>query len=266
MILRLLILCLAFGGLFLALRYAETRSIYFPVGEMAILPARAGLGFEDIFFETADRQKLNGWFVPGGKESDVILFAHGNAGNISYRIDKLIFLNRLGYSVFIFDYRGYGKSTGWPSEKGLYRDAEAAYDYLVKTRGIPAERIVGYGESIGGAVIVDLASRRPMKAVALENTFTSVTDMLKVHLPLVPAWALASRFDAKQKIALVRIPKLIMQSENDEIVPARLGKALFEAAAEPKEFLAIRGGHNEGFFDSGDLIEKKLRDFLSNNR
>ncbi len=260
---RILLVLLCAACVILILRLFEVHSIFFPSKEIVALPSQAGLDFEEVLFETADHKKLHGWFIPSGKESDTILFAHGNAGNISYRIDKLIFFHRLGYNVFIFDYRGYGKSEGRPGEQGLYRDAEAAYDSLVKERNIPAGKIVGYGESIGGAVIVDLALHRPMEALILENTFTSVKDMVKIHLSLVPAWVLASRFDTKQKIASIKIPKLIIQSKTDKIVPARLGEALFEAAAPPKEFLAIRGDHNSGFFESEDLIEKKLRDFLS---
>jgi fermentation-respiration switch protein FrsA (DUF1100 family) len=258
---RIFLVLFCAGCVVLLFRLFEVRSIFFPSQEIIDVPSRAGLHFEDVFFDTADRKKLNGWFVPAGEKSETILFCHGNAGNISYRIDKLIFFNRMGYSVFIFDYRGYGKSGGWPSEEGLYRDAEAAYDYL-RSRGIPAERIVGYGESIGGAVIAQLAFERPMKALIFENTFSSIGDMVRTHFPVIPPWLLASRFDTQKKMASIKIPKLIMQSKNDEIVPFRMGRELYEAAADPKDFLEIRGDHNNGFFESEDLIESKLRAFL----
>lgn len=259
---KLFLALLCFGIAVFLFRLLEPRLLYFPSKEMSALPSQHGLDFEDVFFRTADRQKLRGWFIPAGESHKTILFCHGNAGNISHRIDKLIFFHRLGYNVFIFDYRGYGKSEGRPSERGLYRDAEAAHDYL-KARGIPAEQIVGYGESIGGAVVVELASRRPLGAMILESTFTNIGDMVKTHYLLIPSWVLSSRFDSKRKIASITIPKLMIQSDTDEIVPGRLGAALFESAAPPKEFLEIHGSHNEGFFESEKLIEAKIRDFLS---
>lgn len=259
---QILLILLCVAGFFLAFRIFELRSIFFPSNEMVVTPADFGLKFEDVFFETADHKKLNGWFIPaeGGKET--VLFCHGNAGNIGYRMEKLIFFQRMGYDTFIFDYRGYGKSKGWPDEQGLYRDTLAAYDYL-RSRGIAAERIIGYGESIGGACVVALAFKQPIKAMILENTFTSVKDMVKIYMPFIPFWVLSSRFDSKQKIALITIPKLIVQSENDEIVPPDHGKTLFEVAAPPKEFLAIRGTHNEAFFESEKLLEDKIRIFLA---
>lgn len=258
---RIFLVLFCAGCVFFLFRLFEVRSIFFPSQEIIDLPSRAGLHFEDVFFDTANRKKLNGWFVPAGENSDTILFCHGNAGNISHRIEKLIFFHRLGYHVFIFDYRGYGKSDGGPSEQGLYRDGEAAYDFL-RLRGIPAEKIIAYGESIGGAVATHLASHQPMKALVLENTFTNLKDMVRTHYAIIPTWLLSIRFDSAEKIASISIPKLILQSRNDEIVPPRLGAVLFEAAAPPKEFLEIRGDHNSGFFESEDLIESKLRDFL----
>lgn len=258
---RILLIVLCIGFLILLLRLLEPRLIFFPFKEMVVSPKEFGLPFEDVFFETSDHQKLHGWFISAGEDRPTILFCHGNAGNISHRIDKLAFFHQLGYNIFIFNYRGYGKSKGWPSERGLYRDAQAAYDYL-KSRGVPAERIVGYGESIGGAVAVDLAVRSPMKSIILDSTFTNMKDMVRTHYPVIPLWLVSSKFDSQTKIASITIPKLIIQSDTDEIVPARLGAALFEAAAPPKEFLGIRGSHNEGFFESEDLIEPKLRDFL----
>lgn len=270
--LKFFLILLGVSSLFFLLRWLEPSLIFFPSKEMIASPKGFNLDFEDVFFKTADDQKLHGWFVPAGRDGSperepslagdkTILFCHGNAGNISHRIDKLIFFHRLGYNVFIFDYRGYGKSEGRPSEQGLYLDVQAAYHYL-KARGIPVQQIVGYGESIGGAVLIDLAAKRPMQAMILDSTFTNIKDMARIYYPWIPTWFLSMKFDSKQKIASITIPKLMIQSDADEIVPARLGADLFEAAAMPKESLRIHGSHNEGFFESEDLIEKKILDFL----
>ncbi|OQA57062.1 MAG: haloalkane dehalogenase [Candidatus Omnitrophica bacterium ADurb.Bin277] len=247
---------------FFLFRFLEFRSVYFPAKQIMFLPSAAGLPFEDVFFTSSDQKRLHGWFIPASGDGDTVLFCHGNAGNISHRLGKAVFLNRLGLNVFMFDYRGYGKSRGRPSENGFYRDAQAAYDYLVG-RGIPAGKVIGYGESIGGAVAVDLAVSRPMKALILENTFTNIKDMVAIHMPFVPSRILASRYDSIQKIKGLKIPKLIIQSRRDEIVPFEMGRTLFEAGAPPREFLEIRGDHNNGFFESEDLIEEKLKEFFA---
>jgi len=246
---------------FLAVRFLEGRAIFFPVKPLAALPSAYGLRFEDVYFETTDRQKLNAWYLPGREGAKVFLFCHGNAGNISHRIEKLAFLNGLGYGVLILDYRGYGNSEGRPGEQGFYRDAEAAYDYL-RSRGVPPERITGYGESIGGSVVAHLATRRSLGAVIFENSFTNIGDMARAHYPVIPPWILASRFDTREAVASLKVPKLFIRSREDKIVPPRLGADLFRAAADPKESLEIRGGHNDGFFESKDLIGPRLREFL----
>jgi fermentation-respiration switch protein FrsA (DUF1100 family) len=241
--------------------YIEPRTLFYPTKDIDSFPDRVNLEFQDVFFTTSDNIRLNGWFIPAGDSENTVLFCHGNAGNISHRIEKLKFFHELGCSIFIFDYRGYGRSQGRPSEEGLYKDVEAAYKYLL-SRGISASQIIGYGESIGGAVIVDLASREEMKAIILDSTLSSVKDMVKIAYPFVPYWVFSSRFDAQGKIKSIRIPKLIIHSLNDEIVPYQLGKKLYEAAAWPKEFLQIYGGHNSNFYESEGLLREKLRGFL----
>jgi len=252
---------IALGFLFLFLRYIETRTLFYPAKEIQAFPDRAGLEYQDVFFKTTDNIKINGWFVPCEDAQYTILFCHGNAGNISHRIEKLKFFNDLGCSVLIIDYRGYGKSQGAPSEAGFYKDAEAAYGYLL-SRDIPADRIIGYGESIGGAVIVDLVSKGKMRALILDSTLSSVKDMIRCSYPFVPYWIFSSRFDSESKIRSVKIPKLIIHSINDEIVPFQLGKRLYEASPEPKEFLQVYGGHNSNFYESEDLLRNKIGDFI----
>ncbi|HOW59680.1 MAG TPA: alpha/beta hydrolase [Candidatus Omnitrophota bacterium] len=258
---RLAFLFLMIGALFLALRFLEIRALYFPLKTLQEDPSSHGLLFENIFFETADHYKLNGWFIPAAGAQETILFCHGNAGNISHRIEKLVLFHQLELNVFIFDYRSYGKSQGRPSEQGLYRDVDAAYRYLI-SRGILPEHIIGYGESLGGAVITDLALRAPMKVLILESTFTDIRGMIAAHYPFIPHQIVRSKYDSKQKIVSIKIPKLIMHSPDDEIVPFALGKDLYESAGSPKEFLEIKGGHNDGFYQSEQLIKERLAVFL----
>ena len=163
--------------------------------------------------------------------------------------------------MFIFDYRGYGRSQGRPSEKGLYLDAGAAYEYLV-AQGITANTIIGYGESLGGAVIIDAASKNTMAALIVDSSFSSAKDMIKAIYPFLPHWIFASKFYSSWKIKNINIPKLIIHSINDEIIPYRLGRKLYDEAAPPKEFLDIRGGHNSNFFESEDILKERISAFL----
>ncbi len=262
------------------IRYTERRSLFFPMKEMTETPARrsgqpdfglAGgpaainLPYEDVYFKTQDGVTLNGWFIPKEGARYTLLFCHGNAGNISHRLSKIEMLHHLGINIFIFDYRGYGKSAGRPSEKGLYRDADAAYGYLIETKGISKENIIAYGESLGGAVAVELASHKELKALIVEEAFTSVADVAKTIYPFLPKGVLSSKFDSVSKIKDIRAPKLIIHSRDDEIIPFRMGKMLFDAAAQPKEFAIIHGSHNTAYVDSGDeylSIVKKFVDSL----
>jgi len=261
-IVKVIIVALAiFGALIFALRYIENRTLFYPTKEISSYPDRDDLKFQDIFFKASDGTELNGWFIPYENSKYTILFCHGNAGNISHRIGKLRFFHDLGCSVFIFDYRGYGKSRGRPSEQGIYKDAEAAYGYLL-SRGIASDRIIGYGESIGGAAMVDLAVKEKMKAIILDSTLTSVKDMIEGAYKSVPYWVFSTRFDSEAKIKSIKIPKLFIHSLNDEIIPFRLGKKLYEVAPEPKDFLQIRGGHNSNFYESEELLRKRISQFI----
>jgi fermentation-respiration switch protein FrsA (DUF1100 family) len=230
--------------------------------EMEQNPSIVGLAYEDIYFTTSDKVVLNGWFIPAQNAKGTVIFFHGNAGNISHRLEKISVFNRLGYNLFIFDYRGYGKSKGRPGEKGFYKDAEAAYRYLVKEQNVSADNIILYGESIGGAVAIDLASKTRIKALITEGTLSSVKDMIRIVYPFLPYFILESRLDSASKIKDIQAPKLIMHSVDDEIIPYKLGEKLFSAAPPPKKFLKLRGGHNTAFQDSRDLFIAGLRDFL----
>jgi hypothetical protein len=242
----------------------QSHFVYFPSREIVATPTDIGLHYEAVFFETKDRVKISGWFIPAERSRGVILFCHGNAGNISHRLNKIQIYNRIGLSTFIFDYRGYGESAGKPSEQGTYFDAEAAWDYLVSQRQISPEKIIIYGESLGGAVGAWLAQDRRAKALIMESTFTSIKD-LGAHLyPYLPV-RLLSRFsyNALDYLRKVHCPVLIIHSPEDEIVPNSQGRQLFEATNQSKDFLEIRGSHNEGFLQSAEVYEKGLDAFIS---
>jgi fermentation-respiration switch protein FrsA (DUF1100 family) len=222
----------------------------------------AGLAPVDAWFSAADGTKLHGWYVPHEKPRAVILLCHGNAGNITHRADILEALHdRVGASVLIFDYRGYGRSEGSPNERGVLEDARAARAWLARTEAIPENQIVLLGNSLGGAVAVDLAARDGAKALILENTFSSVPDVAAHYYPWLPVrWLMRNRFDSVAKIGAYHGPLLQSHSQGDTIVPYRFARRLFDAANEPKQFLEIEGlDHNDppesSYFDT-------LREFL----
>jgi len=259
---KIVLLCILIAfGFYVFTWYLESRSLYFPIRPVRDTPRQVGLDYEDVFLKTSDDYKLHGWYLASG-ERHVILFFHGNGGNISHRLDKILFLKEAGLDILIIDYRGYGRSNGAPSEAGLYRDAKAAYDYLVLEKKIKPESIVLYGESLGGAVAADLAAKHPVGALITEETFTSVPEMARVIYPIIPSWFIRSRYDALSKIKKVTCPKLFFHSVDDEIVPFKLGQKLMEAAPEPKVFVQLRGGHNEAFWHSKDIWLEGIRTFL----
>ncbi len=250
--------------MFAYLRYFEKKGIYYPSKEIVFTPADIGIKYEDVFFRTDDNLMLNGWFIPAGNARGTLLFCHGNAGNISHRVEIAEIFNKLNLNVFIFDYRGYGRSQGTPSEKGLYQDAQAAYQYLLSRRDINKQTIVVYGKSIGANVAIDLASKVKVAALISDGGFTSSYDMGKKLFPYLPIqWIITTKFDALAKIKDITIPKLIIHSKDDEIIPFRMGKKLFESAASPKEFYQMRGTHNEAIFMNRDEYTSNIDKFLS---
>jgi fermentation-respiration switch protein FrsA (DUF1100 family) len=266
---RIYILLLLSMGIFSLLgghnRVIERNFIFFPEKAMVEDPGNLGLDFEDVYFTTIDGVKLHGWFVPG--ESEVTwLWFHGNAGNISHRLDNLNILQaRLGVSVFLFDYRGYGRSEGRVSEKGTYRDAEAALAYLESRPDVDHEKIVFFGRSLGCAVAVDLASRHPPYALILESPFTSISDMAKRVVPLLPIGTLLrTKYNSLSKISGISAPLLVLHGDRDEVVPIESGQQLYQAANEPKKFYTIPdAGHNDTYIVGGEEYFAALRQFLA---
>lgn len=266
LILHLLgILAAAYAGLALLLYIFQSHLIFLPnTGrEIVATPSQIGLPYEDIQLKTADSISLHGWYIPAPQARGTVLFLHGNAGNISHRLDSVQMFHRLGFSTLIFDYRGYGNNGGTPSEQGTYRDAEAAWRYLTEQRHLPACRIVLYGESLGAAVASWLAARQHPAALVIASGFTSIPDFaqhLYAYLPV--RWLARFRYDTRENLRSVTTPVLIAHSPQDEIVPFEHGRALFAAAKPPKLFLELAGGHNDGFIFTRETWVGVLRDFL----
>lgn len=238
--------------------------IFFPDPYLVGTPRDEGLAFEDLRFKTRDDVTLHGWLVPANPSRGLILFCHGNAGNISHRLDNIRRLNEIGLSVFIFDYRGYGLSGGRITEAGFYLDAEAAYEVARQHAGRERLKLVLFGRSLGGIAAVYLASEHPCSGVILESTFTNLGAMAKIHFPLpVPESLLRSRLNSLDRIGKVTERVLFFHGDADDIVPISLGQELFEAATGPKEFVVIPGaGHNDTYFVGGPEYFRKFRAFV----
>ncbi len=244
--------------------FNQKRMLYMPMKRIDRTPSDIGLPYREVGLVTSDGVGISAWFVGADKSRDVLLFCHGNAGNISHRLESFSIFHRLGLNTFIFDYRGYGRSGGEPSEQGTYLDAAAAWRYLTEAEKIPPQRIILFGRSLGGAVAAQLASTVKPKALILESTFTSVIDAGAQAYPFLPVRLLSRyRYDTRSLLPGIRVPVLVVHSPDDEIIPFDHGKALFETANEPKEFLKIFGDHNGGFYNSGDIYFNGLKEFLA---
>jgi uncharacterized protein len=239
--------------------------VYYPMKEISADPSRFGLQFDDVRAVTEDGIMVHGWFVPKPGARSTFLIFHGNAGNISHRLGWIQMLHELDANVMIIDYRGYGLSEGKPCEKGLYLDALAAYGWWIRERATDQSRLILVGESLGGAVAVDLASRVQVDGIVLQSTFTTAWDMAKTIMPVGLLQPLTGvRFDSAAKVRAIRCPKLFIHGNRDEIVPIRLGRRLYELSPPPKEFYEVEGaGHNDLIPAAGSEYSKRLRTFLS---
>lgn len=247
-------------GLFLAQRHV----IYFPPTGYRLTPGDVGLRYEDLTLTSDDGLALAAWQVPRDGARTTVLFCHGNAENMSDLCSSLKTLHQLGHSVLIFDYRGYGRSTGEPSEAGLYRDAEAAWRYLTEVQGLPPDRIVLLGRSLGGAVAIDLAARHPPAALVVECTFASLVDIGQRQYPLLPVnWLCRDRFESIRKIPQVSCPKLFLHGTADELIPLEDARRLFAAAPEPKQFIETPGQHNDAGFEYSSHYTRLLAEWLA---
>lgn len=244
----------------------QGRYLYFPdtpSRKVSATPADIGLAFDTVRMRTVDGETLAGWFVPAPQSRGTMLYLHGNGGNIGHRLDPIAVFHRLRLNVLIFDYRGYGASTGQPTEKGTYQDALAAWHYLTRQRNLAPTRIVLFGESLGGAIAARLADRRTPGALILYGTFTSVPDLAQELYPMFPArWLARYRYDTRAALDSVDCPVLILHSPDDEIVPFSHAQALYAAAPQPKRLIALRGGHNDALLVSREVYARALEEWL----
>jgi uncharacterized protein len=241
--------------------FLERTFVCFPEKPHAGRPEDYGLKARDLYFETRDKIKLHGWLFVQDPQAPFLLWCHGNAGNISHRLDNIARLQEAGLNVFIYDYRGYGKSEGSLSEEGFYRDGEAAWETLLREGPVPPSRVVLFGRSLGCAMAADLAVKVPAAGLILESGFPHLGAMAKVHYPFVFSERfLSGRFDALSRLKQVKMPVIVVHGDRDATVPIRLGRRLFEAAPEPREWYEIRGAdHNDTYVVGGEEYFRKIR-------
>ncbi|CAN5566103.1 alpha/beta hydrolase [soil metagenome] len=267
MLLRLIIgTVIVYGALVVLAYLMQSRLVHLPnVAGRALMatPANIGLAHDEVWLVTQDGVRLHGWFVPAEGARGTVLFFHGNAGNISHRLESILIFHRLGLNVFIIDYRGYGRSEGRPSEVGLYRDAEASYRYLLEDRGLDPDGIVVFGRSLGGAVAAWTAANHRVAGVIVESGFISVPELGAELYPFLPV-RLLSRLSYGTRSALQTsdVPILIVHSQGDNIIPYRHGLALYEATKPRSSLLTISGDHNSGFLEAGIDYTNGLSVFL----
>lgn len=243
--------------------FGQSRLIYFPEQQISNIPSAIGLDYTPVNIPASDGETLHGWWMSVPDAKGTVLFFHGNAGNISHRINYLTMFKRLGYNTLLFDYRGYGQSSGTPSESGTYLDAQAAWQYLTETRGIAPARIILFGESLGGAVAAWLAAREKPGLLVLASVFTSVPDLAAEIYPFLPVrWLTRFHYNTLESLQSVTCPVFIAHSPQDEIIPFAQSQRLFQAASEPKQFLTLEGGHNIGFIFMQPAWIKSLGAFM----
>ncbi len=243
--------------------------IFFPESELLATPGDHGLAYEDVWIDTSDGVRLHGWLVrpsiSGDGSTRVLLWLHGNSGNIGHRAAAVAAMARgLGAPVMIIDYRGYGRSEGSPAEEGLYRDAEAAFDHIAARPEFSGSSIVVFGRSLGAAVAVELATRRQVEALVLESPFTSVSEMARLQNRFLPSRLLVrARFDNLAKMPEVRAPVLVFHGTDDEIVPVDMGRRVYEEAPGRKRLFLLEGAmHNDPHHEPGAPYYSVLREFL----
>lgn len=264
-----LLLAAGYVALALFLYLSQSRLLYLPTVPSRALeatPAQAGLPFEPVTLTTKDNVMLAGWYLPAAKKRGTLLFFHGNAGNISHRMESLKQFHSLDLAIFIIDYRGYGQSQGRPTEAGTYLDAQAAWHYLTAQRQIPAKEIIIFGRSLGGAIAAQLAAHIQPGALIVESAFTSVPDLAAELYPFLPVrWLARFQYNTRRFLQTVTCPVLIIHSRDDEVIPFAHGEALFKAASPPKRFLVLNGGHNNAFLVSNPTYLEGIDSFLKDH-
>lgn len=243
--------------------------IYYPTDDVALTPEQVHLEYEEIFVNAGEKDSICAWYFP--KEVNyltrkVVLFADGNAGNMSYRLESILFLNKVGANVLMFDYRGFWKSSGRPSERATYEDITACYNWLIEVKGFKPENIILFGRSLGGAIAIDLATKVKCGGLIVESSFTSAPEMAAHVFPFFPVRLLSKyKYDSIKKIKNVNCPLLVTHSSDDEIIPFRMGQMLFDEAKEPKQFVQISGGHNDREYLQDSTYQYAVSSMIKNN-
>jgi len=248
----------------LLLFFFQKYLIYFPDKTIFFTPNHINLVYEEIHFKTSDNLSINGWFIPADSSEYVLIFCHGNAGNISHRLESIQIFNRLSLDVFIFDYRGFGKSEGSIDEEGTYLDASGAWDFLVDKKGYDPKKIIIFGRSLGSGIASWLAREKQPVGLILESSFTSLPDLGAKIYPFFPVRLLSKyKYPTLDNIGNTECPKLFIHSKSDEIIPFSLGMENYESVREPKMFLEIQGSHNDGFMVSLPEYMEGINKFIS---
>ena len=252
-----------YAGLGLALFLGQSRMLYQPRPDYAMTPADINLSYAPLKLETADGETLAAWYIPAANAKWTVLYCHGNAGNISHRLHTLLRIHELGANCLIVDYRGYGQSTGKPTEQGTITDVKTAWDWLVNEQGVAAGQIVLFGRSLGGSVAAMAATDLDPAAVILESTFTSFVETGKHYYPWFPIRLFARyRYDTLAAVKKLDCPVFVAHSPDDEVIPYTFGERLFETAREPKLFRELKGTHNEGFYENPELYRQIWQDWF----
>lgn len=258
----------------IAIYFAQALFIYapqIPTREIVATPDDIGIKYENLNLKTRDHEIINAWYIPANhsdiREPKTVLFMHGNAGNISHRMETLKIYNRLGLNLLMFDYRGFGISTGKPSELGTYIDAETAWQYLIDERKLEPEDIIIAGRSLGGGVAAELATKTFPAMLILESTFTSMTEVSAKHYPFMPTSLIVKHeYETNSKLKDILCPIIFIHSKNDEVIPYEHSKRNFATANEPKQFIELQGGHGNGFLLSKQTyvsgLEQAFEKFL----
>jgi uncharacterized protein len=261
----LLRICLYVLAIYVMLRWFEYKQIYHPSRTMDAAPGQLGRPFEDVFIPVEHGERVNAWYFPArNAASPVVLVCHGNAGNISHRLDLAALLLEAGAGVLLVEYRGYGRSDGKPGEENTYRDAQAAYHWLTG-KGVAGTNIIGYGESLGGGVVSELAVREKLGGLILQSTFTSMTDLGAELFPWLPVRLVSTiKYNTRAKLPKLHLPVLILHSRRDDLIPFHNAEENFAAANEPKFLREISGGHNDALWSSRPAMLAAIREFLQN--
>ncbi len=259
----LFIVIFSYLGLVVYIYFFQANLIYLPTYSVDHSPADLGLAYDELWLPVADQEgRVHAWSIlaaPGNDRGRWVLFCHGNAGNIGDRLTLIDMFHRLGFSTLIFDYRGYGKSPGRPSERNTYEDVAAGWHWLIEEQGVEPGAIMVYGRSLGGAIAAWLAQEKQPGMVVVESAFTSIADMGRLLYPFLPVrWLTRYRYPTRSYLASYEGPVLIMHSKDDEMMPMSMGRELYAVAAGKKRFVELKGGHNEVIYVMGDKYEQLL--------